>query len=86
MDVYLGDFYVNDLINGILTEGDALKLLQSLWKLMADRNTVVHGRVILGGVGRPNEVNANGFALLAMEASRTVLEIEPQLSLRLYDE
>ncbi len=85
MDVYLGDFYVNDLINGILTEGDALKLLQSLWKLMADRNTVVHGRVILGGVGRPNEVNANGFALLAMEASRTVLEIEPQLSLRLYD-
>jgi pyruvate-formate lyase len=40
--------------------------------------------VIIGGVGRPNEENADRFALLAMEASRTVKEIEPQLSLRLY--
>jgi pyruvate-formate lyase len=84
MDVYLGDFLVNDLNAGVLTEGEALRLLQSLWQLMADRHTVVHNRVIIGGVGRPNEENADRFALLAMEASRTVKEIEPQLSLRLY--
>ncbi|MHB8579268.1 MAG: pyruvate formate lyase family protein [Ignavibacteriaceae bacterium] len=84
MDVYLGDFYVNDIKSGILTENDALKLLQSLWQLMADRHTIVHGRVIIGGIGRPNEENANKFAILAMEASRTVKEIEPQLSLRIY--
>ena len=84
MDVYLGDFYVNDLNAGILNETEALKLLQSLWQLMADRNTRVHGRVIIGGVGRPNEKNADRFAILAMEASRTVKEVEPQLTLRLY--
>lgn len=84
MDVYLGDFYVKDVQSAILTEPEALKLLQSLWKLMADRNTRVHGRVIIGGKGRPNEPNADKFALLAMEATRTVHEIEPQLSLRFY--
>lgn len=85
MDVYLGDFYVNDIESGTLTKVEALKLLQSLWKLMADRNTVVHGRIIIGGKGRRNEKNADEFALLAMEATRTVHEIEPQLSLRIYD-
>ncbi|MGI6641541.1 MAG: pyruvate formate lyase family protein [Limnochordia bacterium] len=85
MDVYLGDFLAADLDGGRLTEAEALKLLQSLWQLMADRNTRVHGRVIIGGKGRPNEANADRFALLAMEATRTVLEIEPQLSLRFYE-
>ncbi len=84
MDVYLGDFLAADLDSGRLTEAEALRLLQSLWQLMADRNTRVHGRVIIGGKGRPNEANADRFAILAMEASRTVLEIEPQLSLRFY--
>ncbi len=84
MDVYLGDLYVQDLENGTLTKDEALRLLQSIWQLMADRNTVVHNRVIVGGKGRPNAVNADKFALLAMEASRTVLEVEPQLSLRFY--
>jgi pyruvate-formate lyase len=85
MDVYLGDFLVNDLKVGILTEKEALKLLQSLWKLIADRNTRVHSRIIIGGRGRRNECNADRFALLALEASRTVFEIEPQLSLRFYN-
>jgi pyruvate-formate lyase len=84
MDVYLGDFLAADLAAGRLTEEEALCLLQSLWRLMAARNTRVHNRVIIGGRGRPNETNADRFALLALEASRTVLEIEPQLSLRCY--
>ncbi|MEG8989724.1 pyruvate formate lyase family protein [Ignavibacteria bacterium 4148-Me] len=84
MDVYLGDFYVNDLNAGALSEEKALKLLQSLWLLMADRHTIVHNRVIIGGKGRPNEENADKFSLLALEATRTIKEIEPQLSLRIY--
>ncbi len=84
MDLYFGDFLADDLKAGVLTEPEALRLLRSLWQLMADRHTIVHNRVIIGGVGRPNEENADTFALLAMEASRTVREIEPQLSLRLY--
>jgi len=84
MDVYLGDFLARDLESGALDQEQALALLQSLWRLMADRCTRVHNRVIVGGVGRPNERNADRFALLAMEATRTVHEAEPQLSLRFY--
>lgn len=84
MDVYLGDFLSRDLANREITEDEALRLLQSVWRLMADRATRVHNRVIIGGKGRPNEADADRFALLAMEATRTVLEAEPQLSLRFY--
>jgi pyruvate-formate lyase len=84
MDVYFGDFLARDIASGVLAEDEALRLLQSLWQLMADRCTRVHNRVIIGGLGRPNEPNADRFALLAMEATRTVHEAEPQLSLRFY--
>lgn len=85
LDVTLGPLLVHDLDTGALTEAEALRLLQSLWQLMADRETRVHNRVIVGGLGRPGEADADRFALLAIEASRTVLEPEPQLSLRFYD-
>ena len=84
MDVWLSDFFVNDLESGIINEEEALNLLQSLWRLIGARNTIVHSRIIIGGRGRRNELNADKFALLAMEASRTVNVIEPQLSLRFY--
>jgi pyruvate-formate lyase len=84
MDVYLGDFLSADLEKGIIDEAEALKLFQSLWTLIVARKTVYHGRVVIGGKGRRNEVNADRIALLAMEASRTVKAIEPQLTLRFY--
>ncbi len=40
--------------------------------------------MIIGGKGRTNEANADRFALLAMEATRLVIETEPQLTLRFY--
>jgi pyruvate-formate lyase len=84
MDVYLGDFLAKDIKEGIIDEEEALLLLQSLWRLMIARKTVYHGRVVIGGKGRRNEENADRFAMLAMEASRTVKGIEPQLTLRFY--
>jgi len=84
MDVYLGDFYTADIDSQRLTDAEALALLQSLWQLMADRKIIYNGRVYLGGRGRPNEANADRFAMLAMEATRTVIEVEPQLTLRFY--
>ncbi len=84
MDVYLGDFLVNDLDTGRIDKTEALEMIVGLWKLMVARKTVYHGRVIIGGLGRPNERNADEFALLAMEASRIVKHIEPQLTLRLH--
>ncbi len=85
MDVVLGDFYTADVDGNHITEAEALMLTQSLWRLIADRKTVFNGRVFIGGYGRPNEANADRFALLAMEATRTVIEIEPQLTLRFYN-
>jgi pyruvate-formate lyase len=84
MDVYLGGFLAADLDEGRLDEAGALTLLRSLWGLMADRGTRVHGRIIVGGRGRPDPGSADRFALLAMEATRTVPAVEPQLSLRFH--
>jgi pyruvate-formate lyase len=85
MDVYLGDFYAGDIDSQRMTEAEALALTQSLWQLMADRKIIFNGRVYLGGRGRPNESNADRFAIVAMEATRTVIEVEPQLTLRFYE-
>lgn len=85
MDDYMGDFLARDLEQGRITEEKALAYLQSLWRILAARETIFHGRVVIGGKGRHNEANADRFALLAIEASRTVLEVEPQLSLRFYE-
>jgi len=84
MDVALGGHYVRDVDSGVLTDEEALRLLQSFWRLIADRNSLYNSRVILGGMGRPDESAADRFALRAMEATRTVPETEPQLSLRFY--
>jgi pyruvate-formate lyase len=84
LDVTLGALLAHDLDTGVLSEQEALRLTQSLWRLMAARLTKVHNRVVVGGAGRLDEPAADRFALLAIEASRTVLEAEPQLSLRFY--
>ena len=85
MDDYLGSYLEKDLDQGILTEMEALEILCCQWRLIEERKTVFHGRVIIGGRGRKNEAAADRFAMLAMEASRIVAEAEPQLSLRFYE-
>ena len=84
MDDYIGEFYVEDLRRGRITQKEAQELVNSLWTMIADTDESVHGRVMIGGRGRQNEEAADAFALLAMEASRQVVRHIPQLSLRLY--
>jgi pyruvate-formate lyase len=86
LDLYLGDCYAADLAAGRVTEAEALAVLQSLWQLIADRNLIYDGRVVLGGMGRRNPAHADQVALLALEATRTVLTTEPQLTLRFHTE
>lgn len=74
MDDYLGDYLARDLDSGAITEAEALDILCCQWRLIDERKTVFHGRVIIGGRGRHNEANADRFAMLAMEASRIVAE------------
>jgi pyruvate-formate lyase len=83
MDVYLGDFLANDLDSGRLSENEAQRLINGLWQLIGSVFPT-SGRVIIGGRGRGNEMNANQFALFAMEATRLVRADSPQLSLRFY--
>ncbi|MDR1663700.1 MAG: pyruvate formate-lyase [Clostridiales bacterium] len=85
MDDYLGGFLARDLESGVISKDEASEYIRSLWRLIAYRDSVFHGRVIIGGKGRRNEKTADAFALLAIEASKTVAETEPQLTLRVYE-
>jgi pyruvate-formate lyase len=86
MDVYLGDYYVHDIDNEIITEDEALSLMHSLWRLIIELFRDVDGRIIIGGKGRKNEENADRFSLLALDTMKTYGKaILPQLTLRFYD-
>ena len=86
VDVYLGDFYVHDIDNGIITEEEALSLMHSYWRLINELFRDVDGRVIIGGKGRRNEKNADRFAFLVLETIRTYgRAILPQTTLRFYE-
>lgn len=84
MDIWLGDFLAHDLDRGQLTEEGAITLLSGFWDFIGENCGPHDSRVILGGKGRPNEENADRFALLAMETTRRKHEIRPVLTLRLY--
>ncbi len=82
MDVYIGDFYARDLASGLIDDAQALKMVQSYFRLIDSLDCETDGRVIVGGYGRRNPENADRFCLVACEACRTVREILPQFTLR----
>lgn len=85
MDDALGDLYASDLNAGRITEEEAIRLLTSVWRLMADRNYRYDTRIVIGGKGRVNEENADKLALAIIETSNRVRDIVPQLALRFYE-
>jgi pyruvate-formate lyase len=82
MDEYLGDLYVHDIDAQVITEEQALRMIQNLFVLIDSLDCETDGRVIVGGYGRRNPANADRFCLVACEACRTVKEILPQFTLR----
>lgn len=82
MDVYIGDFYVRDLDSRRIDDAQALRMVQSYFRLIDSLDCETDGRVIVGGYGRRNPENADRFCLVALEACRTVREILPQFTLR----
>lgn len=84
LDVCLGDFYARDLDAGVISEADAQRLIVALWLLINDTERRWDTRVVVGGMGRRNEANADRFALAAIEATRTVHRVMPQLTLRFH--
>ncbi len=84
MDVYLGDFYAQDLKQGILDEETAILYLTELYTKIKRIGKIHDARIIIGGLGRRNPQNADQLALLLMETTRRVKEVIPQLTLRCY--
>lgn len=82
VDVYLGDWYVHDIDNDVITGDEALAMMQCFFRHVDHLNCETDGRVIVGGYGRRNPENADRLCLVAMEACRTVHEILPQFTLR----
>lgn len=82
LDVALGDFYARDVDSGTLTEEEAIGQLVALWRLFLENGETALCRIMLGGVGRRNEANADRFAMAAMEATRRHRNLTPQLTLR----
>ncbi len=84
MDVYLGDLYVRDRDSGNLSEEEAILLLLSFYRLMADTDTR-DGRIVMGGLGRRNPENADRVSLAIMKAGMRFRELKPEFSLRIYN-
>jgi len=83
-DIAFGDFYAHDLDSGLLNEEEALDLILALWRLFHENGETAVCRIVVGGIGRRNEANADRFALAAIEATRRFRRVTPQLTLRIY--
>lgn len=84
MDDYLAPLYAGDLEDGLITEEDAVSLVLGLYKHFKEVDKIHDCRVIIGGVGRKHEEEADMLAMVIMEASRRFKETVPQLTLRYY--
>ena len=85
LDVVLGDFLAEDLKNGTLTKQSAADLMCRFWKSLSNLGSPFDSRLLIGGKGRPNEENADLFALYAIEATIRTHDTMPVLTLRWYD-
>ncbi len=84
MDVYFGPLLAHDLDAGLLDTEGAVCLTMELWKVLARDDGQSDSRIMVGGVGRPEEAVADRFAFVAIEATRRLHEIRPVLTLRWY--
>lgn len=84
LDVVLGPYLCRDLDTGVLTWNCAINLMQNFYVILEEEILHFDARIIVGGLGRKNEVEANRFALLAMETTQSLSLPMPQLTLRFH--
>lgn len=77
------DQYLALYLTAAVTDEEALRWIEDLWRRMEEWNEYFDSRVVLGGADRP--YGADRFALLAMEATRRRRGVVPQLTLRCYE-
>jgi pyruvate-formate lyase len=80
LDVALGGFYAAEA-----DADDAMDLVRALWRLFDKHSDPAVSRAIIGGRGRRNEPAADRFCLAAMDVTRELHQVIPQLTLRFYD-
>ncbi len=86
LDITLSPFLDRDLQSGRLDQAGALDLLCGFWRLLAHYDNQYNNRIIVGGLGRPNEAQADHFARLCIEATRRLRQNQPQLTLRFHQD
>jgi pyruvate-formate lyase len=84
LDVVLGPYLCRDLDTGRTTRADALRLMQNFYTILDEEVLHFDARIVVGGMGREHEEEADRFALLAMETTESLSLPLPQLTLRFY--
>ena len=62
MDTYFGNLLGHDLEHGILDEESAVRLTMALWDVIEENGQMFDTRVLIGGMEREQEENADQFA------------------------
>ena len=86
LDDIVGEYLQKDLDEGNITFEKAKAYVKSIWTLIENKRTTVNGRVIVGGRGRKNPAAADTFARIALEVCNECRYVEPQFTLRLYED
>ena len=84
LDVALGDLYVQEIDNGTLTEEQAVNLIHAFFKMIRENGEVAVCRLIMGGLHRRNEHNADRFIKAALIATQRHRDVVPQVTLRIH--
>lgn len=83
LDDLLGSYLKRDIERGVIDDAQAYRYVKSLWKMIENRRTTVNGRIIVGGVGREDEVAADMFTRLCLRVCKDTRYVEPQFTLRI---
>lgn len=86
MDDVLGEYLQNDLDKQVISYEQAKAYVKNLWTMIENKRTTVNGRIIVGGRGRRNPKAADTFTRIALEVCHECRYVEPQFTLRLYED
>jgi pyruvate-formate lyase len=85
LDVALGDLYAKEIDGGTLTEGKAVTLIRAFYEIINESGDVTVCRLVMGGKGRRNPVNADRFIKAALTATELHMRVTPQVTVRIFD-
>lgn len=85
LDIALAPALMRDREDNGLDDEVAVQSLCGFWRMADEELNLMNARIVIGGVGRPDEVAADAVAHLMIEAARRTRVTRPQLSLRWHE-